>query len=337
MRVWYLCLLLIGFSLIPSVTHSESDIEWETVSFTLDNDFLSVTNKDRYYTNGLHLRFESRPFEKFTSNNTPSLLLPLLNPFPLATDTFKHRTLAYQFGQIMFTPENISSPEIQPDDIPYSGLLYAAADFSARNTEYAETIRFTAGVVGPWSQADEMQSIIHSITGSNEPGGWDHQLHNEFVLNLMYERRTPFNFGELGPDFNYQWINIKKAELGTINTGAEVSIVFLVREKKLKKSYDLQSSVAQNSYLFRTDLHQGYFSFIGLTGRLTLRNIFLDGNTFRDSPSVEKELLSAGVFYGIGYAEQKWSLSANWVREGKRFETQDGLLNYGSITYIYRY
>jgi len=337
MKAWYFCLLVIGFALVAAVAHSQSGVEWETISFTLDNDAFSLSNNDRYYTNGLHVRLESKPFNEFNRDTTPSLLLPLLPPFPLTTDTFDQRTLAYQFGQAMFTPADITSSEPQPDDFPYAGLLYVAADLSARNKHYVDTIRFMGGIVGPWSQADEAQQFIHRLINSNEPNGWEHQLHNELVFNLMYERRMPFYMGQLERGFNYQWISIQQVGLGTINTGAEVSLALLITKNSTDKSHKIQSSITQSTYLFRSDLSQGFYALLGVTGRITLRNIFLDGNTFRDSPSVEKELLSAGIFYGVGYARRKWSISANWVREGKRFETQNEGLNYGSITVTYRY
>lgn len=337
MRFFGFCYWVIVNILLIPIAYAESDVEWDTLTITLDNDLFILTDNDGYYTNGIHFRFESKPFDEFSHDNTPSFLLPLLKPFPVVTDTFGQRTLAYQFGQAMFTPENITISERQPDDLPYAGMLYVAADLSARNTSYADTIRFMAGIVGPWSQADEVQQQIHYVTSSDEPNGWEYQLHNEFVLNMMYERRTAFHSGQFESGFNYQWVGIQQAELGTINTGAEVSLAILFTEHNMRHSHNLQSSIAHNAYLFSTDLNKGFFTMLGITGRLTLRNIFLDGNTFRDSPGVEKELWSASIFYGIGYATGQWKISASWFRGSKRFATQDGGSSYGSITLTYRY
>ncbi|MFW2372688.1 MAG: lipid A deacylase LpxR family protein [Gammaproteobacteria bacterium] len=337
MRLWGFCCWLIISTLLMPVAFSQPDVEWDTLTFTLDNDLFILAHSDGYYTNGLHVRLESKPFDEFNKNNSPFFLLPLLPFFPVVTDVFEQRTLAYEFGQAMVTPADITISVPQPDDLPYGGLLYAAADLNARNTRYADTIRFMAGVVGPWSQADEVQQQIHRVTGSDEPNGWEYQLENEFVVNMMYERRTSFHTGQFESGFNYQWVRIQMAELGTINTGAEVSLALLITEQDMKHSHNLQSSIAHNAYLFSTDINRGFFAMLGVTGRLTLRNIFLDGNTFSDSPSVEKELWSGGIFYGIGYATGKWNFSASWVRETKRFETQEGGFNYGSITVTYRY
>lgn len=329
--------LLIVNVLAMSVAHSQSKLEWETFSFTLDNDLFTLTNGDRYYTNGMHFRFESKPFDEFNYSTTPLLILPILNGLPLAGDAFNQRVLAHQFGQVMITPSDITVTEPQPNDMPYAGMLYFATDLSARNGEYADTVRFTGGIVGPWSKADDTQRFVHRVIDTNTPNGWEFQLHNELVFNFMYERRKPFLMGKTRRGFNYQWINIRQAEFGTINTGAELSLALLITEVGTPQAHKVQPSAAQNTYLFRTDLRQGYFGLFGITGRLTLRNIFLDGNTYRDSPSVEKEWLSAGIFYGVGYATQKWDVSASWVRESKRFETQDEGFNYGSVTVTYRY
>ena len=163
MRIGYICWWIIVSTLVTPVAYSQSAVEWQARSFTLDNDLFTLTNGDRYYTNGVHIRLESKPFSEFSRDTTPSLLLSLLRPFPLATDAFGHRTLTYQFGQMMFTPEDISIYDPQPDDMPYAGLLYMAADLSARHERYADTVRFMGGVVGPWSQADDSQRIVHQL------------------------------------------------------------------------------------------------------------------------------------------------------------------------------
>ncbi|MCW8955947.1 MAG: lipid A deacylase LpxR family protein, partial [Gammaproteobacteria bacterium] len=160
---------------------------------------------------------------------------------------------------------------------------------------------------------------------------------NEIVFNIMYERRTPFHSGQFDSGINYQWIGIQKAELGTIITGADASLALLFTGHGADQTDNIKCSVTQNTYLIRSDRYQGFYALLGATARLTLRNIFLDGNTYRDSPSVEKELLNAGVFYGIGYVTPKWNISANWIRESDRFKTQKEGLNYGSVSFTYRY
>jgi len=247
MRIWCIYCWIIVNTLVTPVAHSQSAVEWEALSFTLDNDLFTLTNGDRYYTNGMQIRLESEPFDEFSRDTTPSLLLPLLRPFPLATDAFDHRTLAYQFGQVMFTPANIAVSDPQPDDMPYAGMLYVAVDLSARNERYADTVRFMGGIVGPWSQADETQRRAHELVNTDEPQGWDYQLHNELVFSLMYERRKPFSMGQFKRGFNYEWISIQNVELGTINTGAEVSLALLITEIGTPQSHKLQPSPVQNT------------------------------------------------------------------------------------------
>ncbi|MCW8956157.1 MAG: lipid A deacylase LpxR family protein, partial [Gammaproteobacteria bacterium] len=147
MRVDLFCFWLIINALLMPVAHSQDDVEWDAFTFILDNDLFSFTRNDGYYTNGMHFRLESKPFDEFNRNNTPSFLLPLLQSFPVVTDDFNHRSLAYQFGQAMFTPSDITISVPQPDDLPYSGLLYMAVDLSASNNHHADTIRFMAGVI----------------------------------------------------------------------------------------------------------------------------------------------------------------------------------------------
>ena len=118
MRVWSFCCWLTVCTLVIPVAYSQSDIEWDSFTITLDNDLFILAHSDGYYTNGIHARLESKPFDEFTPDTTPTFLLPLLQHLPVVTDAFEYRTLAYQFGQAMFTPADITVSTPQADDLP---------------------------------------------------------------------------------------------------------------------------------------------------------------------------------------------------------------------------
>ena len=66
-------------------------------------------------------------------------------------------------------------------------------------------------------------------------------------------------------------------------------------------------------------------------------NIFLDGNTFRDSHNVEKNILvgDASAGFSLTYGDYRMSYTLN--ARTKEFETQDQESIFGSVTLTKRF
>ena len=70
-----------------------------------------------------------------------------------------------------------------------------------------------------------------------------------------------------------------------------------------------------------------------LDWRAVARDIFLDGNTFRDSRSVNKEPFVADISAGIGLIAGRWQATYTQVRRTREFKTQQGNYDqFGSVT-----
>jgi hypothetical protein len=75
-----------------------------------------------------------------------------------------------------------------------------------------------------------------------------------------------------------------------------------------------------------------WYLFAGVEGRAVARNIFLDGNTFKDSRSVDKEPLVGDLQWGVTLTWQGARLSYTHVWRTREFTTQDGGDQFGSIS-----
>src|SRR5690606_285837 len=93
---------------------------------------------------------------------------------------FNERTL----GQSMVTPEDISKAVPDPNDAPYAGLLMYRNSHIVIRDNFADNVSTTIGIVGPSSMAEQAQTFIHKVTGSERPMGWDYQLKDEPVFML---------------------------------------------------------------------------------------------------------------------------------------------------------
>ena len=332
MRIW---VALLWFFPLASVSGSDSD--WVALNVTVENDSFVPNSEDRYYSSNIYLQIQSAEFDRFNDSNTSKFFRSLLGNTKIFRGNGYKRSLTYQFGQTIFTPADITISEPQPDDLPYAGLLYGSVGFKARKESYANTLTLLAGLVGPASFAEQTQKFVHGIIGSDEPKGWKYQLHNEPILNLAYERRWQLNKGILNDSIHYELVGIGQVKLGNMLTGVVLGGAIVFSQYAGDVFSGPSSADPKAGYLFQNDIPKGLYWYLGGKGALTLRNIFLDGNTFRDSPSVEKNYTHASMFLGAGYAISKWNLSMTWVKETERFKTQNGGFNYGTFSVSYRY
>jgi len=76
----------------------------------------------------------------------------------------------------------------------------------------------------------------------------------------------------------------------------------------------------------------GWYMFAGIEGRAVARNIFLDGNTFRDSRGVDKKHLVGDLQFGIVLDWPDMRLSYTHVLRTREFQTQECEDNFGSFS-----
>ena len=70
---------------------------------------------------------------------------------------------------------------------------------------------------------------------------------------------------------------------------------------------------------------------------LIARNIFLDGNSIRESHNVDKNYLTATGSYGFSLNYDQYSLDYIRTHTTKEYKTQDGYFSYGSFILSYNF
>ncbi len=76
----------------------------------------------------------------------------------------------------------------------------------------------------------------------------------------------------------------------------------------------------------------GWYVFAGIEGRAVARNIFLDGNTFADSHSVDKKTLVGDVQIGFALIFKRFRLTYTQVISSNEFDGQDQPHNFGALS-----
>lgn len=301
-RLFLFALVLGVVSLMaPGETYAD---DTERISLLEENDSLYF-NSDKHYTQGLRasdllsdLAPQSRwndPFDLVGS------LLPIFSPD--GPDTPHARRYALFFGQSLFTPKDLAVKPPDPTDRPYGGWLYAGTSLLQETDQrMLENLELDLGVVGPAALGRQTQNDFHQLIGVHQAQGWSDQIQNEPGAMLTYERlwRLPLvGDGTNGVDVIPQL----GATVGNIFTYGDAGALLRIG-KNLRADYGpvrIRPALSGTDYFDGDHLEGklGYYFFAGAQGRVVGRNIFLDGNSFRQSPSVSKKPLVADLQAGF--------------------------------------
>jgi lipid A 3-O-deacylase len=195
-------------------------------------------------------------------------------------------------------------------------------------------------MVGPAALGKPTQKFVHRITKSEKPGGWDAQLKNEPGLMISWERVLPELYSADIAGLHFRTSAYGGATLGNIYTyGNSGLIVQLVPQKYKWQGLPIRVRPAMpgNSYFSVPEDKFSWSLFAGIEGRAVARNIFLDGNTWRDSPSVDKKNLvgDGNIGAAFTYGRTQLTYTLNWRSE--EFYGQDKPDLFGAIGLSHRF
>ncbi|MEO9902896.1 lipid A deacylase LpxR family protein [Nisaea sp.] len=301
--------------------------DW-TVNLTFENDL--VNGADRDYTNGVALQWTD------TLNRDPYGVRSALAPFIDPSADFR---VTYQLGQNLYTPQDIERKTPDPADRPYGAWLYGAVGVLADTGDSVTSLQLSLGVVGPAALGEPVQSFVHSLIDTREPRGWDSQLKNEPALLLTAEHKWANQLLEAPEGFQIDASPYIGGALGNVFTHANAGM--MVRFGKDLPSDDygpprIQPGTPGSGYFVPRD-NFGWYLFAGIEGRMVGRNIFLDGNTFRDSPSVDKKLMVGDFTYGIVLNLGRTRVSLTQVIRTPEFSTDRDFSSFGSLGVAYSF
>ena len=325
-----LTLLLVIEGACQSMAWAEESPKGGTLGVVLENDaFYGV---DRHYTNGLMVIWVPG-----RDAPTPGWVMTLARLMPWFPEQGEIHH-GYAFGQSMFTPSDITMANPPLRDRPYAGWLYGTVGLGVESGRQLDQFGMTFGMVGPASLAEQFQKFVHRVLPGNEPQGWDTQLGNEPGIVATYRRSwrgvatstlsgaqldfTPHLGAALGNVFTYGNAG------GTVRYG-----------KRLPNDYGpprIQPGLSGSGDLSPVSAF-GWYLFAGIEGRAIARNIFLDGNTFRDSRSVDKKHLVGDLQIGFVLNWSDLRLSYTHVLRTREFQTQGNEDNFGSFSLSYKF
>lgn len=327
----------IALALVAGVAHATGQAPlW---SWT-EEDGAIFTQQDWHYTEGFRLSRTAEPTPDGFWNG-------LLGRFGGATTMLGAGPAAsehYQLliGQSIFNPVNKDIPVPDPTDRPYAGWLYLGTDLmrtaTSGRTDRAELL---IGVVGPAALGRVVQNRFHALTGFGQTRGWDFQLHDEPALLARYQTiwQVPVHqFGYLETDVLPE-------------TGVTVGNVLTYGEAGgwLRVGHDLAAGgtpqtitpgLSGTGGLDPSKLTSpvGWMLFGGVQTRAVWRNLFLEGNSYRDSRGVRKKDFVTDAVVGMSLLFRfGFRMDMSYIQRSREFYGQAEDDGFGSITLSARF
>jgi hypothetical protein len=302
-------------------------------SLTTENDTYGAgTDKD--YTNGIRLSHLE------TEGDVPDLAYRVADIFPLF-EAGRRSALMYSLGHNLYTPRDTTRPIPDPTDRPYAALLYGSIGLASANETLTrvDELELLAGVIGPLALGREIQQMVHEWLSTTKPRGWGSQLKNEPVFTLTWQRRWP---RALAADLGFLRLSVTPhvaLALGNAQTyGAVGGTVGLSPKGAPLQDQPLRVRPAlPGTGYFENVSRFNWQLFAGAEARAVARDIFLDGNTFVDSPSVNKKPLVSDVQAGLAFTYKNVRLAYTAVYRTKEFYGQDDANLFGAISLSFRY
>ncbi|MCK4508882.1 MAG: lipid A deacylase LpxR family protein [Desulfuromonadales bacterium] len=341
-KIWLPFLLLVSLlnpADLLAVEEQQSNPWAQSIFF--ENDLFNGT--DSNYTNGVKYSLISPDLSPHAiQGRLPRKVLEWIHKIPFIRDSgpeYSHKA-EFSFGQNMYTPADISRSDLITDDRPYAGWSYVGFAYHRKakveeHLDFLDSVEIQMGIVGPQSYADETQTLVHELRSIDTAKGWDHQLKNEPGLVVAFERKwlfSPNSTSLLSADA----IGHAGGTLGNVatyfNTGLEVRYGL-----NLPRSFGVSLIRPAGSTLFEPSKKPILYLFGAVNGKYVVRDIFLDGNTFADSHSIDKEDLVADFAAGVTFGYRNLKLTYTNVTRTKQFVGQDDSHNFGSLTLSFFY
>ncbi len=303
----------------PALGDARPDIG--TLTFVLENDVF--VHNDEGYTSGVALIW--------VPHTTPDWASRFAHFFPWIPEQGRVR-VGYAFGQSIFTPSDVTVQDPPHDDRPYAGWLYGTLGLGIETGRRLDQLALTLGVVGPASGAEQSQKLLHEIVPSRKPRGWDTQLENEPGIGLAYQRSwrkvAAVDFAEIELDLTPHL----GATLGNVFTYANAGLTLRFGQQL---PLDFGPPRAQpslpNQGFFTSTGEFAWYLYAGVEGRAVAYNVFLDGNTFRQSRSVDKEPLVGDLQSGLILAWSRVRLNFAYVLRSLEFDAQRRKTQFGAV------
>ena len=322
----YLICILIFVSLLDA---ESTEWKFERLNYYFENDIFS--NTDSEYTDGSRLSvlmYRSEGADEW-----------LHIPFTISYE--RAHFISFSLTQAIYTPKDLSQRELIVEDRPYAGWLYFEMGLHQSSEHHLNSLSLQVGVVGPASGMERLQGFVHKMTDSNIAQGWDNQLNNEIGLQLNYQHKWRYVSEPLW-GVESSLVPYLGGEFGNVaikaNVGTSLRLGWNIPEDFGSSTIDEGGEngiPVRTRCLVETPKPWSFNFYLAAGGTAVARDLFLDGNTFSESHSVNKQWLKA---YGaLGLSGRYKNVNVDYIQtyHTKQYEEGTSTHSIGSIIISY--
>jgi hypothetical protein len=289
------------------------------IGLITDNDLYSSPINDQYYTAGLEI------FYRYLGSSQNEKVAKKITEFRL--------------GQYIYNPQSVRANEINVNDRPFAGYLFAEAGI---NTFYIDEsifkLTFQGGVVGPESGAEEVQRGLHQMVGYPTVRGWQYQITTTVAVQAaaFYSKKIFAERYKEKVDFHLQG----EINMGTIWNTASIGAMSRISFKRpLQAMYNssLHGAVLNHNKKAYKEQRE-FFLYINPMVQYMQYDATIEGSHFNTTSPVTFPLIPFrfNAEIGIKYRYNNWNYSYSVNYRGK--ELSNNVITgfyYGSIQLSY--
>lgn len=334
-----ICYLLLAIASLSCHARATPQKDAWTLNLYVENDVIAGT--DRNYTNGAKISWISPDVTRFKDIKKAAWLDFVVKNLPYINDEGLQRNVVLSLGQNMYTPQEIWRDDLITDDRPYGGWLYLGFGFHSKNERSLDSWEINLGAVGKWSGAADTQKIVHELIDSPRPRGWHNQIGDEPGLNFVYLHKKRVAFDGRRDSWAWEAFYHYGGSLGNVatylNSGLEARVGWKLPSDfgsaLIRMGDNGSAPTADDDPRFQEGWNSlGFALHSSLDARYVARDIFLDGNTFKDSiHTVDKIPWVGEASLGATLSAGRWKFSYTQVFRSRQYTLQDKAHTFGSL------
>lgn len=276
-----------------------------------ENDNYTLKKKDRYYTNGLMLRFAT----SWDRGN-------------------KKKIFSAEAGQLIFNPykQNVSFEKTM--DRPFTGFLYLKSGVTSIDKK-GDVFKWNvqAAVIGDAAKGKEVQRWHHKNFGLPYPYGWETQLKSEFGVNLQaaYYKHLFSNEPRIF-DAHLKGVATAGSIFSNVSSGMQFKLGAINKNNESAWWDARKQGLDKNSYEL--------FLYAEPTVTYQFYNATVQGGLFTkryDQYTTSIKRLIYSHSFGFMYAQNHWAIGVGFTYKTREAATMKANENYGSIQVGYRF
>lgn len=284
------------------------------LSLVNENDNYAFTYTDRYYTNGMMLRYVRA--KKSSAQEVKKLFTA-------------------ELGQQIFTPYKFNLGYFNFMDRPFTGYLYLKA-LHTRFYNSGSLVQWgaVAGIIGEKAFGKEVQRWHHQTFDLKIPHGWETQLRTGIGLN--FEGRVVQPLLSLGgPKFGFALHGTGQAQVGTLFVQGSTGMLLrlgAVQPAAHSAAFDARVNAQQHSkewYLYYEPQLNAHAYNATLQGTLTQRS--------RHYYTTTPKSFTLQQRVGLVYAPNHFVANIGFSHKTKEAATMRSNENWGTVSMGYRW